>query len=396
MVTQYVPGKQVEKDCRHDFTSWILQPIETFMTAVTTMSPVEIFLTAARGGTVDRPPVWLMRQAGRYLPEYRALRQQHGFLTLCKTPNLAVEVSLQPWRRFGMDGVVVFSDIMIPVEAMGLGLTIGEGGPKLSPPVTTLQDVEQLQIPDPSQSVPFLLAALRQLRTELQSQACVIGFSGGPWTLATHMISGSGATDRRHCQALLLDDQRFREALFRKLSGMLVPYLVAQANAGAQVLQIFETWAGVLSPTEFEQVVLPTLVQIIADVKSATGGRIPIVIYCNECRHLMEYLGASGADVVSVDWRIPLSEARSRLPKGTALQGNLNPESLLQSPAAIRSAMQTMLVEGGTTGYIANLGHGVLKQTPVESVATFVNAVREYLRAPLKTSSRRKSGSITT
>lgn len=338
--------------------------------------PAQRFLRAAARQPVDRPPVWLMRQAGRYLSEYQAVRRQHDFLTLCKTPELAVEISLQPWRRFGMDGVVVFSDILVPIEAMGMGLTVGEEGPRLSPPIATIADVERLIVPDPERDVPFLLQTLRQLRVELQGRACVIGFAGGPWTLATYMMTGGGVTNRQRCEALLRGDRALRTALIQKLSAMLVAYLTAQAAAGAQALQIFDTWAGMLSPIEFEQVVAPLLAEIIGAVRKATHGRVPIILYCLECRHLIEQLGATGPDVVSIDWRLSLAEARRRLPPSIALQGNLNPELLLQSREAVCEATRAMLVEGGVTGYIANLGHGVLKQTPVENVTAFVETVK--------------------
>ncbi|MBI2345849.1 MAG: uroporphyrinogen decarboxylase [Deltaproteobacteria bacterium] len=342
------------------------------------MDPVTRFLTAARGQTVDRPPVWLMRQAGRYLPEYQALRKRHDFLTCCRTPELATEITLQPWRRFGMDGVVVFCDILIPIAAMGMPLTVEDAGPRLDPPIVTLADVERLSVPDPEQQVPFLLSTLASVREAVNGKAAVIGFAGGPWTLATYMVTGGGMTSRERCTALLLDDARFRAALFAKLRAMLVPYLTAQAKAGAHVLQIFETWAGLLSPIEFDNVVLPVLSEVIADVRKAVGTKVPIVIYCGECRHLVEQLGSSGADVVSVDWRLTLTEARLRLPAGVSLQGNLPPELLLKSEPEVRKATQVMCVEGGDTGYIANLGHGVLKQTPVANVAAFVETVQKW------------------
>lgn len=336
----------------------------------------ERFLRAARGETVDRAPVWLMRQAGRYLPEYQALRKQHDFVACCKTPELATEISLQPWRRFGMDGVVVFCDILMPLEAMGLDFSVPEGGPILRPALTSVDMVKALKDPDAGKDFPYLMTTLNHLRRELHGEAAVIGFAGGPWTVSTYLLTGGKAADRSETKNALLTNRPLREAFFAKLIPMLADYLTAQVEAGADLVQLFDTWAGELSADEFAEVALPPLQVLIDRVRSQTGGKVPIIVYCNKTSHLIDLLLESGADVLSLDWRIAITDVQQRAQGRVALQGNLDPSTLLTTPDEIRAATRQMVHACGTTGYIANLGHGVLKQTPVENVGAFVETVQ--------------------
>lgn len=342
------------------------------------MNGAERFLTAARGGLVDRPPVWLMRQAGRYLPEYQTIRREHDFVACCTTPELATEISLQPWRRFGVDGVVVFCDILMPLAAMGLEFSVPEGGPRLSPVMQSTHDVASLHTPDAHSAYPYLTTTLRGLRRTVDDAAAIIGFAGGPWTIATYMVAGGHIEDRATVEYHLKTDHAFRTKLYDKLIPMLADYLTVQIEAGAQVVQIFDTWAGSLSREEFCQYAQPALQSLIERVRTQTRGAAPITLFCKSCAHIFDELIACGSDVISIDAMMSLHAARTNSPPTIALQGNLDPEVLLTTPETIRTSTAAMLAEGGTTGYIANLGHGVLKQTPPEHVQAFVKTVQQW------------------
>lgn len=342
------------------------------------MNGANRFLSAARGGTVDRPPVWLMRQAGRYLPEYQGVRRQHDFVACCTTPALATELSLQPWRRFGVDGVVVFCDILMPLTAMGLTLSVPADGPRLSPVVRTAHDVAALRTPDATCAYPYLMTTLQTLRETVRETAAVIGFAGGPWTLATYMVAGGHGTDRAAVEDALTTNTTFRHQLYDTLIPMLAEYLAAQVDAGAQLVQIFDTWAGTLPRDVFCRCAQPALQTLIDRVRTLTHGRVPITLFCKASAHLLPELVQCGSDVLSVDAACPLQTVRQSSARGIALQGNLDPEILLTDPETIRAHTTVMLAEGGLTGYIANLGHGVLKQTPPEHVQVFVETVRAW------------------
>ncbi|MBI2344101.1 MAG: uroporphyrinogen decarboxylase [Deltaproteobacteria bacterium] len=327
---------------------------------------------------MDRPPVWLMRQAGRYLPEYQALRKEHSFVECCTTPALAQEISLQPWRRFGMDGVVVFCDILMPLTAMGIEFSIDDGeGPSLSPAVTTREAAARLRVPTAKHEYHYVKVALQELRTTLGEQAAVIGFAGGPWTVAMYLFAGGRLHDRTAVKRALLQHRPLLDALIEKITPMLSEYLVEQMRAGAQVVQIFESWGGVLTAAEFADIAVPPLRTIIDHVHSATDRRAPTILYCNGSAHLMTELATTGADVLSIDHETDLHVARTHT--DAALQGNLDPALLCNgTPDAIRTATMRMCKSGGTTGYIANLGHGVIKETPMENVGAFVETVQAF------------------
>jgi uroporphyrinogen decarboxylase len=331
------------------------------------------FLDACFGRPVDRPPAWMMRQAGRYLPEYREVRQRVSFLDLCRDVDLAAEVSLQPFRRFSPDGVVFFSDILVPVAAMGARVDFRKDGPRLDHPVRTGDDVMRLRRFDPAAELRFTGDILRRLRGEVGDSAAVIGFAGGPWTLACYLIEGGGSRSFAAIKQMMGWGQRTLEGLLNLLADVVSDVLSFQIASGAQAVQLFDTWAGELARDDYRRWVLRPTKRAIEGIRR--NGQ-PVILYINGSSHLIESMNESGADVLSVDWRTPLSEARRRVP-GRALQGNLDPGTLLAGPREVRRGVRSMLAETGGVAHVANLGHGVLPQTPVESVEAFFSAVRE-------------------
>jgi len=337
---------------------------------------MERFLTAAHGGTTDRAPVWLMRQAGRYLPEYQAVRAGHSFLEMCKTPTLAAEVSLQPWQRYGMDAVIFFCDILIPCEAMGLPLSYTDGaGPRLGPLMHSRDAVATLSIPDPVKTMPFVGETLKRLRAELDGRAALIGFAGAPWTLATYVLAGGSTTRREQVKEILTVNPQLLHDLLNKLTDTTIIYLKNQFDAGAQALQLFDSWAGHLTPEEYAEFGLPYTQRILKALH--TDCDAPLTLFCQKAEHLLPLMAQSGADVLSIGEGTSISQARQLAPQVKSFQGNLPPTLLRDGPiSAIREATQKMCKDGGTTGFIANLGHGVLKETPPEHVAAFVETVQ--------------------
>ncbi len=329
----------------------------------------ELFLRACRGEAVSRVPVWMMRQAGRYLPEYREIRAKHAFLEVCKTPDLAAEVSLQPFRRLGVDAVIVFSDILIPAEAMGLQLEIGDAGPNLPNPVRSQADVDRLKIFDPEAETGFLPEAIRRIVKSVGPEIPVLGFAGAPWTLACYMVEGKTkegfATVKRF---LYHEPKTFRELLHR-IARATIPYLWAQIAAGATAVQLFDTWCGELNAQDYEDFALPAVQEII----SAIGGSVPVIYYTKASQHLLPAVARSGASVLSVDWRVDLGEIRKMLGPKLALQGNVDPAVLLGPPQKIRDVTLATIGSLWGRGHILNLGHGILQQTPVENAKLFID-----------------------
>jgi len=315
----------------------------------------------------------MMRQAGRYLPEYREVRRRVSFVELCRDADLAAEVSLQPFRRFAPDGVVFFSDILVPVQAMGVRVDFGKEGPRLSHPVRTGDDVLRLRRFDPVGELRFTGEILKRLRGELGESAAVIGFAGAPWTLACYMIEGGGSKSFAAIKQMMGWGQRTLEGLLNLLADVVGDVLSYQIASGAQVVQVFDTWAGELSCEDYRRWALPALTRAIAGIRREGH---PVILYVNGSGHLLEAMNESGADVLSIDWRLPLSEARRKLPT-RPLQGNLDPGALLAGTRDVRRRVRSMLAETGGIGHVVNLGHGVLPQTPVESVEAFFATVRE-------------------
>ncbi len=329
-------------------------------------------LGACFGRPVDRPPVWMMRQAGRYLPEYREVRRKVSFLELCRSVDLAAEVSLAPFRRFQPDAVIFFSDILIPIAAMGANVEFGEGGPHLPEPVRSAADVARLRLFDPAEEIPFTGEILGRLRREVGDRAAVIGFAGAPWTLASYLVEGGGSKTFSAIKEMMGRDPGTLRRLLDLLADMVGEVLSFQIASGAQAVQLFDTWAGELTPEDYQEWALPATARAIAGIRRRGA---PVILYINGCATLLEAMAKSGADVLSIDWRLPLSEARRRLP-GRALQGNLDPGGLLGRPEDVARRTRALIEETRGISHIVNLGHGVLPETKIECAEAFFEAAR--------------------
>jgi uroporphyrinogen decarboxylase len=328
-------------------------------------------LLAARRQPVDTTPVWFMRQAGRYLPEYRAIREKVAFLELCKTPDLAAEVTVQPVERLGVDAAIIFSDILIPVEAMGLALELGDTGPRFPEPVRTEADVRRLVVPDPEDRTGFLAEAIRKTRRSLGGKVPIIGFCGAPFTLASYMVEG-GSKGFFQTKRLLFQQPRLAHELFQKLTRTLVPYVQMQVAAGAQLIQIFDSWGGELSPRDFESFSLPYLTEITAAAQQAG---VPVILFGTSMSTLLPLMKKTGAEVIGLDWRIEIDEGRRILGPQLAVQGNLDPLALFLPTDQLESRAEEILRRAGPVGHIFNLGHGIVPQTSPEAAKALVDAV---------------------
>jgi uroporphyrinogen decarboxylase len=331
-------------------------------------------LRACRRQPVDRTPVWMMRQAGRYMKEYRDIRAKVSFLELCKNSDLAAEVSLQPYRVLGVDAVIFFSDILIPVEAMGLEVALTDKGPELANPIRQRSDIDRLRIPDPATEVAFVGSIIKKLRQELQNEVPLIGFAGAPWTLASYMIEGGASKSFAEIKTLAYREPQVLHALLDKLASTVSSYLLFQIESGAQVIQLFDTWAGELNRGDYEEFALPYTQKIF----QAVGTRVPRILYLNGCSAILESMAASGADVISIDWRISIAEAKWRVGDRVALQGNLDPCVLLGPEDRIFAKTKEILDQAGSAGHILNLGHGILPPTPVENARSFIKFGQSY------------------
>jgi uroporphyrinogen decarboxylase len=345
------------------------------------------FLRALRRESVDRTPVWLMRQAGRYLPEYRATRKQAGsFLGMAKNPDVACEVTLQPLRRFDLDAAILFSDILTIPDAMGLGLYFVEGeGPKFERTVRSAADAAKLGVPDMETELRYVMDAVRVIRRELDGKVPLIGFSGSPWTLACYMVEGGGSKDFARIKAMALNEPAVLHQLLSVNTDAVIAYLSAQRAAGAQALQVFDTWGGVLSPAMYREFSLPYLQRIARELDRGEGvERAPLILFGKGTAAYLEELAASGADGVGVDWLIELGDAARRTQGKVALQGNLDPATLYGSPDAIRREVRRALDSyrdgngGSREGHVFNLGHGMSPDMNPDHVAVLVDEVHAY------------------
>lgn len=331
---------------------------------------------AARGQNSGRPPVWIMRQAGRYLPEYQALRRQHSFVEMCTRPELAFEVSLQPYRAFGLDAVIVFYDILFLAEAMGAPLEFTERGPVFREPLRRRSGVEALRPPDPRRDTQAVLETLRRLRAEVPVEVAVLGFAGAPFTMAAYLVEGDLRRSGDRIKRLLHEDPASLHLLLERLADATAEYLRAQIESGATAVQLFDTWAGLLSAEDYGAFALPYQKRVFTALE---GLGAPRILYVNSSHHLAELMARSGAEVLSIDWRLTLSDARERLGTKVALQGNLDPATLFSSPEEVRRRVSALLESlAGDPGYIFNLGHGILPETPVESVRVLVETVKGF------------------
>ncbi len=344
------------------------------------LSSRERFLAACRRETDGAaPPAWVMRQAGRYLPEYRALRGERPFLELVRTPELAAELTCQPLRRFDMDAAVIFSDILVPPAAMGLEVEFVAGdGPRVSPPVRGRADVARLHSFEPEEDTAFLARALEAVRRELGPAKALIGFCGAPFTTASYMIEGGSSRSFEHTKALMYSEPEVFRALLERIVDALVPYLAMQVRAGADAVQLFDSWGGALDASAYRRLVLPATRRLVQGAK-ASGA--PVILYVNGAGHLLELLAATEADVVGLDWRVDPAEAIARIGGRVALQGNLDPCSLFAPPDVVRAEAERVLdAFAGQRGYVFNLGSGILPGTPIASMETLFETIHARRR----------------
>ncbi len=332
-------------------------------------------LRAARGEILDRPPVWMMRQAGRYMAVYRELQSRYTFKQRCEIPELAIEISLQPFRAFAPDGVIMFSDILTPLEGMGIPFELVEHqGPIIDPPIRSQAQIDQIRLLEPEESLPFIKTILNTLRQEVEGKATLLGFVGSPWTLACYAVEGRSSKDYAQIKSLAFTQPDLLHQLLSKLADSIARYVIYQIECGAQVVQLFDTWAGQLSPTDYEQWALPYQKQIVDQVK-AQYPQVPLVLYINGSAALLGRVGKAGMDIFSLDWMSDMAEARARL-GSLAVQGNLDPMVLLGSPQLIRQRTLEVIQKAGSRGHIMNLGHGIHQTTPEANVHHFFETVR--------------------
>ncbi len=338
------------------------------------------FLRALRRLPVDTTPIWVMRQAGRYLPEYRASRQRAGsFMNLCRSPEMACEVTLQPINRFELDAAILFSDILTIPDAMGLGLEFIEGeGPRFARPLRTLESIAALGVPDPEVELRYVPDAVRLIRRELNNRVPLIGFAGSPWTLACYMVEG-GPTERfAHIKGLMWDHPQALHQLLDVLTQSVKLYLEAQIRAGAQAVMLFDSWGGVLAPGDYREFSLPNLRQLAQSIDRGPE-QVPIIIFSRGANGHLEALAQTGADALGIDWTVSLSEARARTGGRVALQGNLDPAAMYAAPESLRLQVDLLLRDYGSgPGHIFNLGHGITPDVNPEQMTVLVNAVHEF------------------
>jgi uroporphyrinogen decarboxylase len=341
----------------------------------------DLFLRALMRQPVPRTPMWIMRQAGRYLPEYRATREQAGdFMSLCRNPDLACEVTMQPLRRYALDAAILFSDILTVPDAMGLGLYFVSGeGPKFERPVRTVDAIRALRVPDVGKTLGYVFEAVRTIRRELDGQVPLIGFAGSPFTVGTYMVEGGSSREFPNIKGLAKEAPEALEELMKKVARTTTEYLNAQIEAGAQAVQIFDTWGGALSAPAYREFSLAYMERIVAGLRRESEGRpVPVILFSKGCNTQLEALAATGCDALGVDWTITLAEARKRVGEQVALQGNLDPAILLADPEVIsREVGETLASFGPGTGHVFNLGHGITPDVNPDHLAALIDAVRE-------------------
>jgi uroporphyrinogen decarboxylase len=342
------------------------------------------FLDALLRQPVDATPVWMMRQAGRYLPEYRALREKAGsFMNLCQNPELACEITLQPLQRFPLDAAIVFSDILTIPDAMGLGLNFVEGeGPVFANPIRTAKDIQVLQVPEMNSALSYVMETIRLVRQELADRVPLIGFSGSPWTLATYMVEGGSSKTFSLIKKLLYKEPELLHQLLNVLAQAVTAYLNAQIAAGAQAVMLFDTWGGILSTRDYQEFSLAYMRQIISGLKrEAEGEIVPVILFTKNGGQWLEMIAESGCDAIGLDWMTDIALAKQRVGHKVALQGNLDPAVLYADPEVIQTEVELVLADYGPhPGHVFNLGHGIQLDTPVENVAAFIEAVHMQSR----------------
>ena len=344
----------------------------------------DLFLRACRRETTESTPIWMMRQAGRYMAEYRAIREKHGFLEMCRTPELAVEVTLQPVDLVGVDAAILFSDILVVFPGMGLDLEFAKGeGPVIHNPVRTATDVDRIGVSDPIENTGYVMEAIRILRRELENKVPLIGFGGAPFTLASYMIEGHGTRDYEHTKALMWSEPEAWHRLMSKIADTVIAYLSAQIDAGAQAIQVFDSWVGYVAPRDYQRSVLPYTKRVI-EALSEHGRRVvpegvPIIHFPNGATSMLDLAQQAGGDVIGIDWRLDMRHAVGQIDERFAIQGNIDPVALFGPDEEIERAVVEILEAVGTRpGHVFNLGHGIHKTTDPEKARTLVRLVHEH------------------
>lgn len=345
---------------------------------MTGSTQVPYLLRAARGEVLDRPPVWMMRQAGRYMKAYRDLRDKYpSFRDRSEIPEVAIEVSLQPWKAFGPDGVILFSDIVTPLPALGIDMDIAEGkGPIIHQPIRSQEQVDKLRSLEPEESLPFIRKILQALRQEVGDNAAVLGFVGAPWTLAAYVVEGKGSKTYSIIKGMAFSEPKLLHQLLGKLADAIAIYVRYQIDSGAQVVQMFDSWAGQLSPQDYETFALPYQQRVVQQVKK-THPDTPLILLVSGSAGVLERMAQSGVDIVSVDWTVDMAEARQRLGADVKVQGNMDPGVLFGSQDFIRDRILDNIRKAGNQGHIFNLGHGVLPGTPEDNVRFFFETAKQ-------------------
>lgn len=335
----------------------------------------DLLLRALRQEKLERPPVWMMRQAGRYLPDYIKLKEKYSFFERCQRPELASEITLQPVEQVGVDAAIIFSDILVVPQAMGMEVQMIEGkGPLLPDPIKQNGDLSKLRVPQVEESLGYVFDALRMTKERLAGRVPLIGFAGAPWTLLCYMVQGKGSKTFDEAKAFCFTQPETAHRLLQLITDTTIAYLKGQAKAGADVVQLFDSWGGLLSPADFEEFSLKYMRQIIAAVKD----EVPVILFAKGAWFALEEMSTTGASALGIDWCVTAKRARQLAGNSITLQGNFDPARLLSPVPEIRRAVRRMIGEFGSQGYIANLGHGILPNVPVDHARAFVDSVKEY------------------
>ena len=335
----------------------------------------DLFLRALKGETVDRPPVWMMRQAGRYLPEFRALREKYDFFTRCQTPELAAEITVQPIRRFGMDAAILFSDILVIPQAMNIEVQMRpDFGPYLPSPIRDQKDLDAVVVPDVSEALGYVMDAIRMTKEKLEDTIPLIGFAGSPWTILCYCVQGQGSKSFDLARGFCFTQPKAAHELLQKITDTTIAYLKEKVKAGCNAIQVFDSWGGMLSPTDYQEFSLQYMQQITEALKE----EVPVILFGKGCWFALGEMAKTGASALGVDWTCSPKNARYLSGGQITLQGNFDPARLLSPPAEIKKRVHQMIDGFGKDRYIVNLGHGILPNIPVPNASAFIEAVKEY------------------
>ncbi len=335
----------------------------------------DLFLRALKGETVERPPVWMMRQAGRYLPEFMELKHKYDFFTRCQTPELASEITVQPIRRYGMDAAILFSDILVIPQAMDIEVEMKPNfGPYLPNPIRSKEDLERVIVPDIQDTLGYVMEAITMTKEKLNDEIPLIGFAGSPWTILCYCVEGQGTKSFDKARGLCFSQPEVAHQLLQKITDTTIAYLKAKVEAGVNAVQVFDSWGGMLSPTDYQEFSWPYIQQIVDALK----GLAPVIVFGKGCWFALKEMAQSGASAVGVDWTCSAQNARYLTGGNITLQGNFDPARLLSPPTEIKKRVTQMINEFGKDKYIVNLGHGILPNIPLENAKAFIDAVKEY------------------